>query len=115
MIITGKIVKGFGEGSFYVGKYGQLFEQALGFLPFAGTLNVKVERKPELKNPITVSPGGSFKPVHCYLAKIGDMRCAIVMPEATRHPKDVIEIIAPVSVKQHYSLKDGDKIECSIE
>jgi riboflavin kinase len=43
------------------------------------------------------------------------MRCAIVVPEATRHPKDVLEIVAPVSVKEHYGLKDGDEIEVEIE
>jgi len=118
-MISGKIESGLGEGAYFVAKYEQLFLQHLGFTPFHGTLNVKVKEVPKLENPITILPGGSFKPVHCYKALLkgngSQNNVFVIRPEATKHPKEIVEIIAPICIKEKYGLKDGDTVTCSLE
>ena len=113
-MIQGKIVSGLGKGAYFVKMYEKLFLDSLGFVPFHGTLNLEVKKIPELKNPITIIPEGNFKPVHCYMAKFNGTQAAVIRPVATRHPENIVEIIAPICIKDFYGLKDGDKFECSL-
>ena len=115
----GRIVSGVGKGAYFVEKYEHLFEYAVGFKPFHGTLNVITDNPPDLKSPTKITPGGKFKPVRCYAAqlKIKDknIEVFIIKPEATKHPENIVEIIAPVCIKDTYKIKDGDEVECSLE
>ncbi|MBI4162219.1 MAG: DUF120 domain-containing protein [Candidatus Aenigmarchaeota archaeon] len=132
-MISGKIVSGLGKGAYFVKMYEKLFLDSLGFVPFHGTLNLEVKKIPELKNPITIMPSGvridaegvkQLQPVHCYMAKFNGeqtdalrrpfIQAAVVRPVATRHPENIIEIIAPICIKDFYGLKDGDKFACSL-
>ena len=113
-MIQGKIVSGLGEGAYFVKMYEKLFLDNLGFVPFHGTLNLEVKKIPELKNPIRITPSGDFKPVLCYMAKINGTRAAVIRPVATRHPENIVEIIAPICIKDFYGLKDGDNFTCSL-
>ncbi|MEJ7640597.1 MAG: DUF120 domain-containing protein [Candidatus Nitrosocosmicus sp.] len=60
IIIKGKIVTGMGEGSYYMSKkgYKDQFREKLGYEPFPGTLNVKLEEQiyKDIKREITSYP-----------------------------------------------------------
>ncbi len=60
VIIKGKIVTGMGEGSYYMSKkgYKDQFREKLGYEPFPGTLNVKLEEQiyKDIKREITSYP-----------------------------------------------------------
>jgi len=116
MKFLGKLVSGLGEGSFYVKKYGSIFRKKLGFLPFPGTLNLEVVKVPELARGLSLSPGGDLKSVHCYRASLKangrEIACVLVRPEATRHPKNIVEFVAPVDIRQTLNVRDGDFLEC---
>lgn len=134
-MIEGKIVSGLGKGAYFVKMYEKLFLDNLGFVPFHGTLNLEVKKIPKLDNPITIMPSEyNFKPVHCYMAKFNGERtdasqrrvrvhtprrpfiqAAVIRPVATKHPENIVEIIAPICIKDFYGLKDGDKFSCSLD
>ncbi|MFH1224970.1 MAG: DUF120 domain-containing protein [Candidatus Diapherotrites archaeon] len=127
MKITGSVVSGLGEGSYYLSqqKYLAQLRDALGFTPFLGTMNLKIEEH-ELKNfldsiaPIFISGfsagGRTFGSSKCYCitvagkAGVPKVSGAIVVPERTSHPSHIAEVIAPVNLRKKFSLRDGSAL-----
>jgi riboflavin kinase, archaea type len=117
MQIQGNVVSGVGEGGKYVKEYLPHFEQVLGFTCFPGTLNLKVFSLPDLSSfeKFSVVPEGLGK-VDCYLVKIAGMYDgAIVIPHETRHGKEIVELVAPVDLREELKLQDGDEVVCELE
>ena len=118
MEIKGTVVSGVGEGQVYVEKYLPYFEDTLGFTCHPGTLNIKVKKEPSLDGfqKFTITPEEeALVPVDCYLVRInGVFDGAIVIPQKTRHGKDIIELVAPVNLREEMKLKDGDEIVCEL-
>ncbi|MBS3116492.1 CTP-dependent riboflavin kinase [Candidatus Woesearchaeota archaeon] len=117
MIIKGKIVSGLQKGHLFVSQYNPEFQKWLGFSSYPGTLNIKVKDVLlfPLQNKIQIKPpeGGI---VDCYLTIINNvLKGAIVIPHKTRHPREIIEIIAPANIREMLHLKDGDEIQCELE
>jgi riboflavin kinase len=42
------------------------------------------------------------------------MECAIVIPEIADYPEDVLEVIAPINLRDKLSLKNGDTVQIKI-
>lgn len=110
-MIKGKVKDGIGEGSYYVSQpgYQKQFEKKLGFKAYPGTLNIRISQDDLLsfladKNPIIIegfkTRQRTFGSLECYPVSIGSTKAAIVMPKRSRHPVDMIEIIAPVKLKK---------------
>lgn len=61
--------------------------------------------------------GVSFGGASAYLAVLSlddvDVKCALLIPDLTRHV-DVIEVIAPVFLREHLDLHDGDSVRLSL-
>jgi len=118
MQITGEVVSGLGQGSFYVNKYLPYFETVLGFTCFPGTLNMNVKKKLDFNGAkkYTIMPTEKdLAQVDCYLVRINDeFDGAIVIPHKTRHGDDIIEVIASVDLRNTIGLKDGDKLTCEL-
>jgi riboflavin kinase len=124
--IKGKVESGMGEGRYYLSKSGYVrqIEEIFGFKPYAGTLNLRLS--PEelakyrafLSNAETikgfVSEGRTFGDVLGIPAEIGGIECAIITPKRT-HYSDVIEVIAPVKLRDALPIKDGDVVELKIK
>jgi len=126
IVIKGSIFTGIGEGRYYVSLdgYRKQFIEKLGFDPYPGTLNLKLSKdqlplKLELdkKEGITIngfkSESRTFGAVKAFKCKIRNLEGAVVLPERT-HYSNVIEIIAPVSLRKELGLKDGDIVEVEI-
>ncbi len=124
--LHGGVVSGMGEGGYYIcqDKYMSQFESKLGFRPFQGTLNVRVDPEDVGKLDmvrsvagITIdgfsSEGRSFGDVLAYKAKIRNIDCAIVVPERS-HYIDTIEIICQYHLRRTLSLEDGDSVDVKI-
>ena len=122
-IIDGIVVKGFGEGAFFMsmGHYKKEIKNKLGFNTYPGTLNLKVGKKQEdlLKNikPIKIkgfkAGNKTFGGANCYKAKIKNINGAIIVPVINKH-KDIIEFISPFHIKSKLKIKDGDKIKVEL-
>jgi riboflavin kinase len=96
-------------------------KQKLGFTPYPGTLNImlseeSVKRKKLLKkaHSIKVYPADGYCSGTLIKAFIGKLKCAIVAPEVTGYPKDVLEIIAPANLRETLQLEDGGEVTVTV-
>ena len=116
---SGKVLSGKGDGK----KFLELqwvkrqTNAALVFTPYAGTLNIRlsdesVARRKLLEKAasITVYPADGYCSGKLFKASIGMLECAIIIPEVAGYPQDVLEIIAPVNLREKLQLADGDEI-----
>jgi CTP-dependent riboflavin kinase len=122
LILTGKIVSGAGEGAYFtqIEWVSRQCSEKLGFIPYPGTLNldiaeeffVTVESLEKEKGIELISPDPKFCNGKAFPVLLGEMRAAIIMPEekVRVHPKNIIEIIAPLNLKAALNLKDGDSV-----
>jgi len=126
----GTLISGSGEGKYYVGQdeYFLQFHDKLGFRPFLGTLNarlksvndIKTKAEMEKMKPVVISgfkrENRSFGDIRSYPCVINrKIRGAIVIPERTHHPPDIIEIIAPVDIRKTLSLKESDYVYVEVK
>ena len=129
-IIKGRVFSGLGEGAYFtqIDWVKQQCLEKLGFIPFAGTLNLHVNE--DYLNLIqqarsaaeidVVSPSPDFCPAKVIPVSIGEIKAAIIVPHAEEftddvHPADIIEVIAPVEVKKALGIKDGDELVITLE
>jgi len=146
MLFKGKIVTGMGEGAYYMSLegYKKQFQNKLGYEPFPGTLNVKIEdknylnsRKDLINYPSIFIDGfknsdRTFGWVRCYPATISqetklcrDMTQSqttdissdvhVLLLERTHHNNNLIEVIGPLNLKESSNLKNGDTIVVMIK
>jgi riboflavin kinase len=126
--IHGRIIKGLGEGAYYMGleEYWTPIERKLGFEPYPGTLNVRVNPEDvdfihQLESflPIVIKEfkkdTRSFGALTCYPAVIKKTKGALIFAERTSHEENIIEFIAPVHLRSRYKLKDRDLITITIQ
>jgi riboflavin kinase len=120
---NGKVFSSRGEGK----KFLELpwvkrqIKQKLGFTPYAGTLNVmlseeSVKRKKLLEkaHSIKIYPADGYCSGKLIKAFIGKLECAIVVPEVAGYPKGVLEIIAPVNLREALQLEDGGEVTVTV-
>jgi riboflavin kinase len=123
--LTGTIESGLGEGSYYVSlkPYMAQFKEKLGFAPFPGTLNVRIELNDYLsfisaEEKITIegfkAANRTFGSIIAYKIKLNGTDSAIIVPERTSHDKNIIEIISDVNFREKLKLKNTDKVTLSV-
>lgn len=123
--IIGELVTGVGEGRYYVGLkgYKKQFKEKLNFIPYPGTLNLKVDEKlgrniNSMQDFLMIegfrTKKRSFGGLKCIKAKLEHKNqqiiVAVVKPFRTVHGNDIIEVIAPYYLREKLRLKDGDRI-----
>ena len=121
--LKGKLITGLGEGQYYISRdgYRKQFNLKLGFDPFPGTLNLKLaepflqSEADSIKIEGFMDENGTFGGCNCYRVMIGDIKGAIVRPERSSYPPNLVEIIAPVHIRKALNLKDGDDLEIILE
>jgi riboflavin kinase, archaea type len=125
--IHGVVASGMGEGGYYICQkpYMDQFMSVLGFTPFEGTLNVKVNKEDLGKLEVMrgtpghmikgfVSEGRSFGNVIAYKAKVKNIECAIVIPERS-HYIDTLEIVCQYHLRRTLSIGDGDHVDVRVD
>ena len=103
-------------------------QQRLGFLPFPATLNVHPKDAADeqvwcgvRENSAGLSLGRAqdgfcearLYPIEVVVpsgAEPDKIRGAILLPEVQNYPNDKIEIVAPVRLKEHLGVQDGDPL-----
>jgi riboflavin kinase len=120
--LKGTIVSGKREGAKFIRLpwVRKQIVDKLGFIPYSGTLNVKIVKddasklKEFLKKAkITeISPAEGFCRGRCFKACLMEkVECAVVIPQVPDYPEDTIEIISPANLRKKLHLKDGDTID----
>ncbi|MDK2987691.1 CTP-dependent riboflavin kinase [Methanothermococcus thermolithotrophicus] len=124
MKFLGRLVPGRGEGSYYMSlpPYKQKFKEILGFEPYEGTLNIKLNETINLDklNPLEVGDfyynnkkfyGLKVIPVTIINKEGHTIDGAIVAPKKTCHSSNILEIIAPIKLRKFLSLSNGDIVK----
>jgi riboflavin kinase, archaea type len=130
MKFVGTVFKGLGEGAYYIGLegYKSQLAKALGFDPYPGTLNLKLESttQTELKKQLRgfdglriegfQSEGRTYGGARCYRATVGGGRlpASVLVIDRTHYDDSVLEIIAPKFLRGALRLEDGDKLDVSV-
>ena len=105
-------------GNYYISRegYRRQFSEKLGFEPTPGTLNLKLDEPFTLHDSDSIEiegfseEGRSFGACSCLPAEVGGIRGAIVRPERTSYPATLLELIAPVNLREALGLSDGDDV-----
>lgn len=126
--LTGVIFSDLGQASSFMALdwVQVLLNERLGYHPFPATLNVRPKDTEDAQvwrrvqtdhagTPLTSASdghcGAKLYRVEIYQeasnAKVGG---AILLPEVDDYPQDKIEIVAPVRLKDHFRVHDGDQL-----
>ncbi|MCX9009760.1 MAG: winged helix-turn-helix domain-containing protein/riboflavin kinase [Candidatus Methanoperedens sp.] len=123
--LSGKVITGLGEGQYYISLdgYRTQFIEKLGFDPYPGTLNIRldppsVELRKGINSKIRISgftrENRTFGSGSCFNIRINDIDGAVIVPERTHYPEDIIEIIAPVNLRKYLNISDGSVVEVEV-
>jgi len=127
--IKGTLVSGMGEGAYYMGLkgYTKQFKSKIGYVPFPGTLNVKIDQKIHQEaikqfvnlNGININSFSDGKRtygwVKCFPAKINNsVDCNLILLERTHHDNSVVELISKQCLRKTAKIKDKSKITIKI-
>lgn len=125
----GTIVSGMGEGAYYMSMkgYAKQFKSKLGYIPFPGTLNVKLKDKEfiEAKRTLDTHSGimingfsdgkRTYGWVKCYPSKINNsIDATLITLERTHHDDSVIELISKENIKKTTKLSTGSQISIRV-
>jgi riboflavin kinase len=123
IIFWGKVFSGLGDGKKFIGLpwVKRQIEKKLGFSPYAGTLNIRLTDE-DIKKKIlfqkakgmVVEPQAGYFPGLLFNACIGTLECAVVIPQIPNYPSDVLEIVAPVCLREKLKLADGNSIAVTV-
>ena len=121
----GKVCTGEGVGSRFVAISWarQQIKEKLGFDPYLGTLNICLLKgetklvKDFLRNAkgFEIVPSKGFFKARCFHALIMErINGAIVFPDKPNYPSNILELLAPVNLRDVLSLEDNDEIRITI-
>ena len=119
----GKVYSGKGEGKKFIELpwVQKQIHQKLGYTPYSGTLNIRLNRESILlKKKLDKAPRLEIVPETGYCkatmikAKIMDLDCAIIIPHVPAYPPDVIEVVAPIFLRQRLNLMDDSEAEVTL-
>ena len=122
-IVKGDVRDGLGQGR----AFAQLewvcrqFRDKLGFSPYPGTLNIKVENPNALKvryalRGVEIEPEAEgYCSATCFRVKLaGGIDAMWIIPQVPDYPEDVVELMAPFSLRDALGLKTGDTVKLEI-
>lgn len=123
LIFQGTVFSGKGEGKRFVRLpwVKQQIEEKMRFTPYVGTLNIcltaddlKKRRLLEEAEGILISPQTGFCPGVLFSAVIGGEECAVVLPRIPDYPRDVLEVIAPIYLREQLRVSDGSAVSVAV-
>jgi len=128
--LKGILVSGMGEGAYYMSLkgYTQQFKSKISYIPFPGTLNVKLDKK-MYQEAIKQFAGldgiiingfsdgrRTYGWVKCFHAKINkSIDCELIILERTHHDESIIELISRSCIRKLGKLKDGSQVTIKIQ
>ena len=129
MSVKGIVFSGLGEGAYYVSLkgYRRQFVSKLGFEPYPGTLNLKLESAVDrkIRGDLSIRDGIHIEGFHdgkrtyggakCFKAEVnGEEKAAVLIIERTSHDDSVMELISPTNLRRKFGLKDGSSVSITI-
>jgi riboflavin kinase len=125
LVFEGAVFSGMFQGRYYISQagYRNQIRERLGFDPFPGTLNLRLvddyqESRRALEGwPAVVLEGfqsedRAFGGARCYpLVVNGEVDGALIVADRTSYDMSVMEVIAPVNLRDRFGLEDGDLVQ----
>jgi len=127
--IEGTVFSGLGEGAYYITRepYRRQFVEKLGFDPYPGTLNLKIngEYDANMREEIEMYSGieiegfsnedRTYGSVKCFHAAVNDReKGAVILALRTHYNSSVLEVISPVYLRDRLELKDGSRARIEV-
>jgi riboflavin kinase, archaea type len=127
--VSGRVFSGMGKGRYYVGhpEYQRRFKESLGYTPYAGTLNVKledhavIEKLKDLRSKdgtkiegFTIG-GESFSALTCFDGELKGERVTLLFIDVTYYNESVAELISPTYLRGKLRLRDGDEVSFTVD
>jgi riboflavin kinase len=120
----GTVFSGMYQGGYYISQegYREQIVERLGFDPYPGTLNLRLrEEDLEARRMLEALPGAriegfrgvdrAFGGARCYPILVnGEAEGAVIVAERTSYDLSVMEVIAPVNLRERFGLEDGDAV-----
>jgi hypothetical protein len=128
LVLKGSVISGLGEGRYYMSlpHYKRQFSDALGYVPFPGTLNlqldpVSIETRKKMEGfswiPIDgfTAENRTFGAARCIAGRIQDIPCAIVVPGRSHYPEDIVEVISAMELRSALAIEEKDMVTVEVE
>ena len=127
--LKGILISGMGEGAYYMSLkgYTDQFKKKIGYVPFPGTLNVKLQQKEFIEavkqfdalEGVKINGFSDGKRtygwVKCFNAKLNNaVNCELIILERTHHDDTVIELISKFNLREKIKIKNGSKLNIQI-
>ena len=128
--LSGSVISGLGEGAYYMSLngYTKQFKVKIGYVPFPGTLNIKlnqlqatqiIQQLDDLESVI-IDPFSDGKRtygwVKCFRATLNNsIKCELIRLERTHHNNSIIELISKNNLRKTSKLKTGSKVTIKID
>jgi riboflavin kinase len=130
--LSGTVETGMGEGRHYVSLPGYVdqFEERLGYEPYPGTLNVRLDDVSARRYDALSAREGvdidewedgdrTYGAAVCYAAQVSAEggsydRAHVLVPDRTGHDEDLVELIAPDRLREALSLTDGSEVSIRV-
>ena len=127
--LNGSVISGLGEGAYYMALNGYIkqFKVKIGYVPFPGTLNIKLNQLQATQiiqqlndlDSVMIDPFSdgrrTYGWVKCFHATINDsIKCELIRLERTHHDNSVIELISKNNLRKTARLKTDSKVTVQI-
>lgn len=129
-VMMAEVFSGMREGAYYMSRpeYAMGFEEVLGYIPYPGTLNLRIRGQdvPKVRDwrrrvrpkfiPGFVESGRTFGDVEVLPVLLnGSVEAHAVFPVRRHYADDVLEVIHPESLRVKLGLKDGDIVAVTLK
>jgi riboflavin kinase, archaea type len=123
--LRGAVTAGLGRGAHFMSVpwVRDAVRRLLGFTPYPGTLNVSlnpdmIDRWERMRNgraiPLAPPLGQTCGAVLVSVIVVPDVEAAVIVPDVTRHGKNLLELIAPVHIRSRLGLRDDDPVTLEV-
>jgi riboflavin kinase, archaea type len=123
LCLKGEIFSGAGEGAKFIELtwVKRQMEEQLGFTLFPGTLNVKLTKDSvkmgkllKKRAGVEILPASGYCRGRLFKAMLNGVECAVIVPEVVGYPENIVEVVAPVNLREKLCLLDGSLVEFEV-
>lgn len=109
--MVGIVRSGSGTHSKIMPKDNDAINKAVGFIPYPGTLNVRLEKAINLPDPVIIEGLMWLYPI-----TVNGLRCYAIRRSAPYRDNTTgaLGIMAPVCLRDKFNLKDGDTVNVEV-
>lgn len=122
-VLTGKVVSGAGNFSYWIDKLKVYYQKKTGLTLFPGTLNVQLAEEysvPANAMRLEGEEYGGTVSINIVPCRIFEEEAVILRTDTNErgeglHPKTVVEVACEIKLRDKYHLKDGDIVQIEVE